>query len=390
MKTIRLTSPFSLLAAGALAFSVSLFNPPAASAGIDPRPRDLREPRVQIALLLDTSNSMDGLIDQARSRLWRIVNELSSARCDGMRPRLEVALYEYGNNRLSRDSDYIREVCQFTSDLDLISQNLFSLRTNGGDEYCGAVIDRALRDLDWSHHSADLRMIFIAGNEPFTQGPVDFRPVVRRAAARGITVNTIFCGPDHEGVVTNWETGATLAGGTYASINQDYGIPHIDAPQDRALAALNDRLNRTYLAYGERGRARAEMQRAQDSNAAASAPSSFAGRVSAKASSLYRNSSWDLVDATREGEVDLAELEREELPEALRGLSVAEQKKKIDDMARERAEVRQRIQELSEARERHVAAELKKLAAPGDAALDEAILKSVRDQAAQKNYVFTR
>src|SRR5690606_34228924 len=109
--------------------------------------------------------------DQARSRLWRIVNELSGARCDGMRPRLEVALYEYGNNRLSRESHYIREVCRFTDDLDLISQNLFSLRTNGGDEYCGAVIDRALRDLDWSHHSSDLRMIFIAGNEPFTQGP---------------------------------------------------------------------------------------------------------------------------------------------------------------------------------------------------------------------------
>jgi hypothetical protein len=33
--------------------------------------------RVQIALLLDTSNSMDGLIDQARSQLWRVVNERS-------------------------------------------------------------------------------------------------------------------------------------------------------------------------------------------------------------------------------------------------------------------------------------------------------------------------
>ena len=35
-----------------------------------------------LALLLDTSNSMDGLIDQAKSQLWKIVNELAAAKCD--------------------------------------------------------------------------------------------------------------------------------------------------------------------------------------------------------------------------------------------------------------------------------------------------------------------
>ena len=37
-------------------------------------------PRVQIALLLDTSSSMNGLIDQARSQLWSVVNEFAAAR----------------------------------------------------------------------------------------------------------------------------------------------------------------------------------------------------------------------------------------------------------------------------------------------------------------------
>ena len=49
-------------------------------------------PRIQIAILLDTSNSMDGLIDQARSQLWKIVNELATASKDGDEPVLEVAL----------------------------------------------------------------------------------------------------------------------------------------------------------------------------------------------------------------------------------------------------------------------------------------------------------
>ena len=35
------------------------------------------KPLVQLAVLLDTSNSMDGLINQARSQVWKIVNELT-------------------------------------------------------------------------------------------------------------------------------------------------------------------------------------------------------------------------------------------------------------------------------------------------------------------------
>ena len=34
---------------------------------------------VKIALLLDTSNSMDGLINQAKAQLWDIVNKFSHA-----------------------------------------------------------------------------------------------------------------------------------------------------------------------------------------------------------------------------------------------------------------------------------------------------------------------
>lgn len=351
------------------------------------KPRPYR-PVVQLALLLDTSNSMDGLIDQARSRLWQVVNDLAESRCDGERPRLEVALYEYGNNGLAPTNGYIRQVCSFTDDLDLISASLFSLRTNGGNEYCGMVIDRALSGLAWSHHRSDLQMIFIAGNEPFTQGPVDFRPVVRRAAARGITVNTIFCGPEHEGIVTHWRDGAVFAGGSYATINQDKVIPHIAAPQDDDLRRLNERLNSTYLAYGDIGRERAEMQRRQDANAMASSPTSIATRVASKASSLYTNSSWDLVDAVKEGEVDLDEVKKEDLPEQLQGLSEAEQKSKLEKVAKDRLEIQIKIKELSEQREQYVAAERQKLADSDGTALDEAIRKSVREQAEKKNYTF--
>ena len=56
--------------------------------------------RIQLAILLDTSNSMDGLIGQAKSTLWNVVNELARSRRGGKIPVLEVALFEYGNDGL--------------------------------------------------------------------------------------------------------------------------------------------------------------------------------------------------------------------------------------------------------------------------------------------------
>jgi uncharacterized protein with von Willebrand factor type A (vWA) domain len=38
------------------------------------------ENRVQLAILLDVSGSMSGLIEQAKSQLWNVVNQLGYAR----------------------------------------------------------------------------------------------------------------------------------------------------------------------------------------------------------------------------------------------------------------------------------------------------------------------
>ena len=122
---------------------------------------------VQLAILLDTSNSMDGLIDQAKNQLWKIVNEMARSKRDNKTINLYVALYEYGNDNLSPDVGYVRQVSPLTNDLDKISDELFKLRTNGGSEYCGTVIADAVEDLKWTESTDELKVIFIAGNEGF-------------------------------------------------------------------------------------------------------------------------------------------------------------------------------------------------------------------------------
>ena len=141
-----------------------------------------KEQYVKVALRLDTSNSMDGLINQAKSQLWDIVNEFAHVRCGNeTRPTLEIALYEYGNDNLSAREGYVRQVLSFSSDLDDISEKLFSLTTNGGEEFCGKVINTSLKQLDWGKNQDDLKMIFIAGNEPFTQGKLNYKDAVTDA-----------------------------------------------------------------------------------------------------------------------------------------------------------------------------------------------------------------
>lgn len=127
-------------------------------------------PTIQVAILLDTSNSMDGLIEQTKTQLWKIINALSDANKYKKNIVLQVGLFEYGKSSLPRYSGYQQMLSPLTNDLDFLSEKLFNLRTNGGDEYSGWVIGEASNRLQWSSHKDDLRLIIIAGNESFAQG----------------------------------------------------------------------------------------------------------------------------------------------------------------------------------------------------------------------------
>src|SRR5262245_9689884 len=296
-------------------------------------------PRVQLALLLDTSNSMDGLIDQARSQLWTVVNEFAAARRDGRAAVLEVALYEYGNNRLAQQQGYVRRVLPFTTDLDRVSEELFALTTSGGDEYCGTVIQAALDQLRWSASPSDLRAVFIAGNEPFSQGPVDFRSVSARAVEKGVLVNTIHCGTREfeAGERSGWREGARRAYGVFGEFEQDQAVAYVAAPQDDEIARLGVELNQTYLPYGARGADGQARQSAQDGNAARASKGASVNRAFAKSKQVYSNSTWDLVDAVKNGQVDVKNVKTEDLPAELQKLSVEARKAAVAQKAEARA-----------------------------------------------------
>ena len=346
------------------------------------------KPRIQIAILLDTSGSMSGLIDQAKTHLWKVVNEFATAEREGMKPEFQVALYEYGKDSIPAAEGYLRMIVPMTDDLDKVSEELFVLKTNGGSEFCGKVIKAATESLAWSPSTKDLKVIFIAGNEAFTQGDVDYKVACKGAITKGIVVNTIFCGQHSEGINTNWKDGATLADGSYLSINQNKQVAGIAAPQDQEIAKLGAALNSTYIAFGAEGAKNQMRQLEQDKNALAAAPASNVQRQITKSSGFYKNTSWDLVDAMKDKKVDLAKLKKEQLPENMQKMSEEEQKTYVKEMAEKRTGIQKQIQELSEARKKHVAVEMKKRAEKGEDTLDAAMIKTVREQASKKNFQF--
>jgi len=380
-----------------------------------------------------------------------VVNELGRAsernpcpRCGPMSPQLQVAVYEYGNNSIEAADGYVRLRIPFTTDLDLVSEQLFSLRTNGGLEYCGWAIREAVSALAWvpvsgdeargrarpagarpgkaaanaedaycmrgaihtvvcpidpvvdekpvddsgvvlSHTQPVMRVLVIAGNEPFTQGTVHYAEAISEAVAAGITVHTVFCGPKREGETTGWADGARLGNGRYMWIDQDTSFTDIATPFDGRLTELNTALNATYLPYGGRdGRAAFERQTAQDqSNARAG---SLASRAAVKSSEMYSNTHWDLIDALVAKTVSLETLKDEDLPDVLRGKSIDERRVIVANYQRDRERVRGEMQAMSRQRAEFLMSQRRR--GTEGVRLDDAIVQAVREQAEREGLRF--
>jgi hypothetical protein len=340
---------------------------------------------IKVALLLDTSNSMDGLINQAKSQLWEIVNELSYAKCESQDPDLLISLYEYGNSNLPSDEGYIRQVIGFSSDLDEISEKLFSLKTNGGNEFCGEVIQTSLKELNWGNNQKDLKLIFIAGNEPFTQGKINYRDATTQANEQDVIVNTIFCGNYQNGISGKWQDGARLTNGDYMAIDHNVEIVHIASPYDDVIIQLNKKLNNTYIYYGNHGASKMRLQSEQDSNAESLDEVVVVKRAVSKSSRVYKNSTWDLVDAEKEKGFSYSKLDKKNLPKHLQNKSSEELQKHVTEQSKKRKEIQQKIQELNKKRNAFVA---KKRTESNSKSLDRVLVGALKKQAKAKNYIW--
>ncbi len=346
--------------------------------------------RIQVALLLDTSNSMDGLIDQAKSQLWKMVNELAKTAKEGEDPQIEISLFEYGNDRLDAVKGYIRKVSRLTIDLEFVSDRLFELKTKGGSEFCGWAIKDAVEILDWSDNPNDLKIIFIAGNEEFTQGKIDYKLACQKAKEKGIIINTIHCGDYDTGVRHMWGDGAACSGGKYMNIDQSKKVVHIPTPYDDKVLELNKKLNETYIGYGNLGSSRKTMQELNDVKSESYSSANTRTRAFYKTKSNYKNETWDLVDATETNYDEvIKKVGDKELPKEMQELSDQERKKYIEDKRAERKKLQILLKGLEKNVDEFIAKKKKEMAAEGEEnTLDNVMMSTIRKQAEKKKFLF--
>jgi hypothetical protein len=345
-------------------------------------------PKIQAAILLDVSNSMDGLIEQAKAQLWTMVNVMGKAKCNGETPQIEIALYEYGRDNNDLKKGYVKQITPFTSDLDNLSQKLFQLTTNGGEEYCGYVIHTSLNELKWDTTSSNYKVIFISGNEDFLQGNISYTLACTEAKNKGVIVNTIYCGDRLQGIKEHWNLLGECGNGSFTNINSDAKPEDIPTPYDSTLITLNNKLNATYIYYGAAGKGKKELQGSMD--VANLTVNSYAGvnRAVAKASpGTYKNSTWDLVDAKEDDKKILDKVDFKTLPDSLQKKSKAELEVMVNQKSKERAGIQKEMQDVNMKREAYIAAEKIKKAKAGNHSqtLESEVEKIIREQATRFN-----
>ena len=170
------------------------------------------------------------------------------------------------------------------------------------------------------------------------------------------------------------------------SINQNCKTVYISSPYDDRIAELNINLNDTYVSYGRLGKEKKQNQAMQDANAGSISKVNAVKRSVSKASYVYTNESWDLVDASEQEDFEIASVKEEELPAEMKGMNTQEKVKYVDTKKKERQKIQKEIIELNKKREDYV--QKQKAENSQENVLDDAMLKAIKTQAKSKNFKF--
>lgn len=380
MKTVRLAS---LCAALALLANVA--------SAQDKKPADEKAAvkTIDVAICLDCSGSMQGLIDSAKVKLWDIINELARIKPS---PKLRVALYSYGDDSHDANAGWIRKEIDLTSDLDALYQKLFALRATGSTEYVTRVCRDAVRDLAWSEGKGALKIVFVCGNEPASQDPtVSLQEAAKVAKSRNVIINAIYAGDAQSGEARDWIQFAELCGGRFSSIDQQRGTVAIATPVDKKLAELGVQLNSTYIAFGKAGDAKKSNQMAQTANAQQAGLGVAAARTATQNSVYYNCADWDLVDRCKmDAKFDVTKLAVDELPDVMKKMTVQERVAHVKKMTDQRAALQKDIDDLNVQRLKFISDEQKRNPNPGDRAFDQAIRETLRIQAETQGIIIPK
>jgi hypothetical protein len=365
---MRRTLTLGLAALAALSLAGPARSAPVPAAG--------KKPKVEVVFCLDTTGSMSGLIDGAKQKIWAICNQIASGKPV---PELKVGLVAYRDKR----DEYVTRVFDLSDDLDAIHGHLKGFAAVGGGdtpESVNQALDDAVNKIKWSTDKKTLKILFLVGDAPphmdYTDD-VKYPETCKKAAEKGIIVNTIQCG-NYAECTKFWREIADKGKGSYVGIAQDGGVRVVSTPFDAKLTQLNKELTATVMVWGGRAQRDADMRK--NAEALALSGDGAASRI-AYQSKNGQVATYCFLDNWKQGKVKLEDVKKEELPRELQGKTVKEQKEILEKLDKKRAELNKQVLELDRKRADYIQKKRLEEAKKGKAGFDAQVLDVLRKQA---------
>lgn len=351
---------------------------------VNPQQEELKSvrPTLDVVFVLDTTGSMDGLIEGAKQKIWSIASRLASGTPT---PRIRVGLVGYRD----RGDAYVTKRFDLSEDLDAVYASLQGFKADGGGdtpEHVGKALGEAVSLMKWTDDAKAARMIFLVGDAPAHDDYKDgwnTREWAKKAIAKGIVVNTVRCGED-ESTASLFKDLSRLADGSFISIQQSGGMVAVATPYDAELSKLNaDIADKTMVAGS--GGARAEGGR--ELAALKAMPSTSVGdRASFRAKT---KPAAPAVELKAVGTVTLnAAPERvntmkdEELPDAVRAVEKDKREAFVRQQNAEQQALQARLVEVAQKRDAYLKEESKKPKKGADS-FDDQVFEGVKKSAAK-------
>jgi hypothetical protein len=192
---------------------------------------------IQVVLALDASGSMSYLFNAVAASMEQVLNTLGNARLNGKKTKVNVGIVVYGQDK-ANGAPFM--LSNFTTSITKLRNKVKEVPCTGYNEECGNAIQFAVRKFPWNMRERDdmLKVIFICGNEPFDQGPVNYKQAIDNATAANIIINTVHCGEQD----AQWAEAAELGNGmglTFAMSEEEAQKQSSDEDMRQALLALH-------------------------------------------------------------------------------------------------------------------------------------------------------
>lgn len=322
-----------------------------------------QRPRVDIVFALDTTSSMSGLIEGAKSKIWEIARRAQEGQ---PAPEVRIGLVAYRD----RGDEYVTKVLDLTGDLDLVYAKLTELSAGGGGdgpEHVLKGLNDAVNEVHWSQDTRAVKLVYLVGDAPPHEDYDDgltLEGVLHDAQKRGVRISAIRCGNDSM-TLAKWTTIAARTDGEVSSIEQNGGVhAAVTTPYDAELARLNAELAKTEVHFGSSSERKAAADVVAANMAApAAAQAERAGFYAAKAASKpSAGTGAGAGDAPAKKDLVAADplavnaLSEAELPDELRGLSADQRAQHIASKRAQREVVLAQIKEASTKRDAHLKA----------------------------------